>query len=124
MSVSFVASPTDPLARFRTIWDIDFEYQTDVYLHPRPTCMFARERRSGREIFMWRPQLLELRQAPFETGPDDLVIAYSSPAEMSCFRMLGWPAPHNVLDPYVETIAAINGLEIEGLQEKRPSLPE
>ena len=117
-------SPTDPLARFRTIWDVDFEFQTDVYLHPRLTCMFARERRSGREIFLWRKELLELRQAPFETGPDDLMIAYSAHSELSCFRMLGWPFPHNVLDPYLETIAAINGLDIEGLEEKRPSLVE
>jgi hypothetical protein len=126
MSGNCAVLSVDPLARFKTIWDVDFEYQTDVHLHPRPTCMFAREQRSGREIFMWRSELLvsSSLRAPFDTGPDDLVIAYSSPAEMSCFRMLGWSTPHNVLDAYVETIAAINGLEIEGLKEKRPNLVE
>ena len=128
MSGSCVASieallTSSALTRFKSIWHVDFEFRQDAYRHPLPVCMFTKEQYSGREIFLRRDQLLTLRRAPFDTGPNDLMVTYTN-AELSCFQILGWPFPYNVLDVYVETCAAINGLEIEGLKDKRPSLLE
>jgi hypothetical protein len=107
-----------------TIWHVDFEYREDANHHPVPVCMFAKEQRTGAEIFLRREQLLTLRQAPFGTGQNDLMVAYAANAELSCFLALGLPFPCNVLDVYVETSAAINGLDIEGLTTKRPNILE
>jgi DNA polymerase I len=110
--------------RFREVWHIDFEYRQDANHHPVPVAMFAKERRSGAEISMRRAALLASTRAPFDTGPNVLVVAYTAIAEMTCFYVLGWPRPHNVLCTYTETSAAINGLGIDGLVTKRPSLLE
>jgi DNA polymerase I len=137
MSDSSAGSPTNPgglqqyllstaswLRQFEGIWDLDFEFFEDDNRHPVPMCMFARERHTGTEIFLRREQLLTLRQAPFDTGPRSLMVAYAANAELSCFIARGWPFPCNTLDVYVEVSAAINGLDIEGLESKRPSLLE
>ena len=134
---SSAGSPTNPgglrqyllstaswLSQFEAIWSLDFEFFEDENHHPVPVCMFAREWHTSTEIFLRREQLLALRQAPFDIGPRSLVVAYAANAEFSCFVALGWPFPHNVLDVYVEVGAAINGLDIEGLELKRPSLLE
>jgi DNA polymerase family A len=111
--------------RFRSIWHVDFEFRQDCNHLPVPVAMFAREHRSGAEIGpLTRDQLLDMRRAPFEIGTDVLVTAYTITAELSCFKVLGWPAPANLLCAYFETNAAINGLDIEGLLEKRPNLLE
>ena len=57
--------------------------------------MVAREHFTGRVIRLWRDELLRLRHAPFDVGPDVLVLAYVAQAEMACFRALGWPLPMN-----------------------------
>jgi len=64
--------------------------------------MVARELVSGREIRLWRDQLLTLPAAPFNTGPDAVFVAYYASAEMGCFLALGWPPPSNVLDLFAE----------------------
>jgi DNA polymerase I len=120
----YLLSTASWLRQFEAIWDLDFEFFEDENRHPVPVCMFARERHTGTEIFLRREQLLALRQAPFDTGPRSLVVAYAANAELSCFIALGWPFPCNTLDVYVEVSAAINGLDIEGLVSKRPSLLE
>jgi DNA polymerase I len=45
-------------------------------------------------------------------------------AELSCFRAQSWPMPRHALCTYFETSAAINGLDIDGLETKRPKLIE
>jgi len=110
--------------RFREIWNVDFEFRQDKNHCPVPVAMFAKEHRTGAEIFMRRGELLACTRAPFDTGPDTLVIGYSVVAELSCFRVLRWPLPRHVLCSYFETAAAINGLDIVGLDKKRPSLLE
>ena len=99
----------DWLRRFDSVWHVDFEFRQDANHRPVPVCMFALEQHTGTEISLWRDQLLALRRAPFGTGPRDLMVAFAANAELSCFLVLGWPFPHNVLDPYVENIAVING---------------
>ena len=110
--------------RFREIWHVDFEFRQDENHCPVPVAMFAKEHRTGAEIAMHRNQLLASTRAPFDVGPDTLVIGYSVVAELSCFRVLRWPLPRHVLCSYFETSAAINGLDIVGLEKKRPSLLE
>jgi DNA polymerase I len=105
-------------ARFREEWHIDFEYREDANHLPVPVSLFAIERHSGATLFLRRDQLLKLKQAPFNTGPDSLIVAYAANAEMSCFLALGWPFPVNILDLYVETIAAINGDTTIWLEEE------
>ena len=111
--------------RFRAIWHVDFEYRQNNNHLPVPVAMFAKEHRTGAEIGpLTRDQLLSLRRAPFDTGPDVLVTSYSIVAELSCFKVLSWPIPRHLMCSYFETSAAINGLDIVGLEEKRPSLLE
>jgi hypothetical protein len=110
--------------QFREIWHIDFEYRFDANHLPVPVSLFAKEHRSGTEIKLRRPELLARRRAPFDTGPDVLVVSYSIVAELSCFAALSWPAPRRALCLYFETAAQINGLDIVGLKKKRPSLLE
>jgi hypothetical protein len=104
--------------RFPDEWHIDFEYREDANHLPLPVSLFAFERNSGTAQFFRRDELLKLKQAPFNTGPDSLIVAYAANAEMSCFLALGWPLPVNILDPYVETIAAINGDTTVWLEEE------
>jgi hypothetical protein len=94
-----------------------------------PICLYCREERSGQTISLWRDELLKLDRAPFDIGPGSLIVAYASNAELGCFLSLGWPFPVNVLDAYVETIAAVNGNanvwppEPEPGQKKRKGRP-
>jgi DNA polymerase I len=81
---------------------VDFEFRAEDGNRPEPLCMVAQELLTGREIRMWRPELLALRAAPFNTGPDAVFVAYYAAAEMSCFLALGWPPPRNVLDLFAE----------------------
>ena len=107
--------------RFRAVWHVDFEFrQNDNHL-PVPVAMFAKEHRTGTEIGpLTRDQLLNLRRAPFDIGPDVLVTSYSIVAELSCFKVLAWPMPRHLLCSYFETSAAINGLDIDRAREEAP----
>jgi hypothetical protein len=122
MSAGCVASSSDWRQRFRSIWHVDFEYREDANHLPVPVCMVAVEERTGTSIILRRSELLRLDRAPFGTGPDDLTVAYAANAELSCFLALGWPLPVNVLDVYVETIAAINGNTAIWPNKGRPGL--
>jgi DNA polymerase family A len=124
MSCSSAGLPSS-FDRFRAIWHVDFEYRQDGNHLPVPVAMFAREHRTGTEIGpLRRDQLLSMRRAPFDTGSDVLVTSYSIVAELSCFKVLSWPMPRHLMCSYFETSAAINGLDIVGLEEKRPGLLE
>jgi hypothetical protein len=105
--------------RFREEWHIDFEYREDADHRPIPVSLYAIERHSGTVLFLRRDQLLRLKQAPFNAGRDSLIVAYAANAEMSCFLVLGWPFPANILDLYVETIASINGDNSIWLEEEQ-----
>jgi hypothetical protein len=70
---------------FREVWAVDFEFNGALGECPRPICMVGRELLGGREIRLWRDELLALRRAPFDTGPDSVLVAYYASAEISCF---------------------------------------
>jgi hypothetical protein len=86
--------------------------------------MYAYEQQTGTEIQLWENELRACRRPPFDISADSLFVAYAANAELSCFLALGWSFPKNVLDAYVETIAAINGNTAVWAQKKRPSLLE
>jgi DNA polymerase I len=109
MSANCAASSISWLDQFETAWHVDFEYRQNANHCSVPVSLFAYEEHTGTELCLTRDQLLQLRRAPFGTGPRDLVIAYAANAEISCFQMLGWPQPRNVLDLYVEACAVLNG---------------
>jgi hypothetical protein len=58
---------------FRAVWAVDFEFNGPEGERPRPVCMVARECTTGREIRLWRDDLVKWRRAPFDTGPDALL---------------------------------------------------
>jgi DNA polymerase I len=99
------------------IWCVDFEFMAglDSGERPRPLCMVALELRTGRELRLWRNELLKLSRPPFATGPDALFVAFFAAAELGCFLELGWSRPARILDLYVEFRAKTN------IGGKRPS---
>jgi DNA polymerase I len=105
-----VAGQVRDLCRFQEVWCVDFEFRADPGERPWPVCLVAREYRLGHEIRLWRDQLLPLRRAPFETGPDALFVAYFASAELGCFLVLGWPLPANILDLFTEHRVQANGI--------------
>jgi DNA polymerase I len=124
MSNNCAALPIS-FGRFRAIWHVDFEFRFDANHCPIPVSMFAKEHRSGAEVFMRRSELLACRRAPFDVeSPDVLMTGYSLVAELSCFHALDWPAPRHGVCTYIETAALINGADIIGMTERRPKLLE
>jgi DNA polymerase I len=95
---------------FNEIWLVDFEFVAPDGERQRPVCMVAEEFLSGRQIRMWEEELRALPAAPFNTGPDCLLVAYFASAELACFRALGWPLPYNILDLFAEHRVITNGL--------------
>jgi hypothetical protein len=71
--------------------------------------MVAREAVTNQIIRLWQDELRRLHQAPFDVGPDVVVVAYMAAAEMGCFLELGWKLPINVLDLFVEHRVETNG---------------
>jgi DNA polymerase-1 len=82
-----IGGPIPP--QFSEVWLCDFEFGGADGEHPRVRCMVAKEFRSGREIRMWGHELLSQAHAPFDVGPQSLLVAYYVPAEMGCFIQLG-----------------------------------
>jgi DNA polymerase-1 len=97
---------------FRELWCVDFEFRSDPGESPWVVCMVAQELIGGRQIRMWRDELLELHRAPFDTGPDAALVAYYASAELGCFLELGWPLPVNVIDLFAEHRVETNGKKL------------
>jgi len=85
---------------FREIVVADFEFEAPEGERPVPVCLCAKELRSGREFRLFQDQLGPA--PPYATGPDVLFVAFAASAEFSCYKVLGWKMPENVLDLYVE----------------------
>jgi hypothetical protein len=94
---------------FKEIWAADFEFSAPPGERPSPICMVAMELISGRRIRLWQDDLSRMKEPPFSTGPDSLLVAYYASAEIGCFLSLGWPVPANVLDLYTEFRNLTNG---------------
>ena len=94
---------------FNQFWCVDFEYESGPGENPRPICMVAKELYSGHEVRMWRDDLGRCTSAPFGVGANSLFVCFYAPAEMGCFRALGWDAPAHVLDLFAEFRNLTNG---------------
>ena len=90
------------LSKFKEIWLVDTEFTERRGERVVPICLVAHELHSGRWLELWADELSAMTAAPFDVGPDSLVVAYASTAEMLCFRVLGWDAPENLVDLYAE----------------------
>lgn len=97
---------------FRELWCVDFEFRPDPGERSWPMCMVAQELIGGRQIRMWRDELLALRKAPFDTGGDVAFVAYYASADLGCFLELGWPLPVNVIDLFAEHRVETNGQKL------------
>jgi hypothetical protein len=97
------------LDAFREIVALDFEFTAIAGNRPEPVCLVAHEMRSGRRFRVWQDQFGPA--PPFATGPDVLFVAFYASAELSCYRVLGWPKPERILDLFVEFRARTNGLD-------------
>jgi len=82
---------------FSEIWVADFEFRHPDGGLPEPRCLVARNWRSGEVVRMWMDGVCA---SPF--APDDLLVAFYASAEVGCCLSLGWPAPRNLLDLFVE----------------------
>jgi hypothetical protein len=110
--------------RFREVWGWDTEFRPDANHRPDLVTLFAKEIRSGRTVRMRLADLIAAGRLPFGAEPDTLVESYSAVAELACCLAAGVHVPRNVLCTYAETSMLINGLEIDGLEDKRPGLLE
>jgi DNA polymerase-1 len=97
---------------------LDFEYRSTPGERTHPVCFVAHELRSGRIYRGWTNEGYACRP-PYAAGTGVAVICYQSGAELSCYRQLGWPYPHRILDLYIEFRRRTNGLVRAKLQ---PSL--
>ena len=119
---------------FGTIVVADFEYETsggDYELRngdlPVPLCMVAyvldENLQHVHTIRLWRGEFGSA--PPFDAGPDALFVAYSAWAEMTCFKLLGWPFPTHIFDQHTAYLATSNILlpynpdEVRGKPRKR-----
>jgi len=88
----------------------DFEYEVADGDLPDPLCMVAHvldeKLRHVRTIRLWRGEFGA--EPPFDIGPDALFVAYSAWAEMTCFKVLGWPFPVHIFDQHTAYLAASN----------------
>ena len=73
---------------FKEIWVVDFEFGAERGERPVPICLVTLE--SRRKLELWQGELQQLSAAPYNTGPDSLVVAYYAPPEMGCHLALGW----------------------------------
>jgi len=97
------------LNRFSAVWSIDFEFSQPPGERPNVACLVASEFHSKRIVRADMDQLRQMKQAPFDVGPDSLIVAYFSSAEWNCFLSLGWELPARVLDLWTEFKVAWNG---------------
>jgi len=102
--------PLAALDAFDEVWSVDAEYSASAGHRPDPICMVAREMRTGRELRIWRDELMMMRAAPFRTDSRALFVSYAAAAECGVFHVLGWPKPTRVLDLFAEFRAMTNGL--------------
>ena len=93
---------------FREAVAVDFEFTALPGERPVPVCCVGYELRSGQRFRIWKDQFGPV--PPYASGPDVLFIAYVASADLGCYRVLGWPMPERILDPYVEFRNLTNGL--------------
>jgi hypothetical protein len=110
-----MAFPFDnPFGDYDDVIAYDFEYQIDGGRHQDPPTgrdkggrqlplsLATRSLRTGEARVFWRDQLLQMRQAPFDTGPRTLALNWFASAESHCFVALGWKQSERLVDLFAE----------------------
>lgn len=99
---------------YKAIYIVDTEYfGADAELKT-PVCLVCHELISGRTTRYWQDELLRLSSAPFDTGPDSLLVSYYAPAELGVFRQLNWTMPERIFDCFAEFSCETNGQNVQG----------
>jgi DNA polymerase-1 len=93
---------------FREAVALDFEFIAIDGERPDPVCLVAHELMSGRRFRIWRDEFGPA--PPYAHGPDVLFVAFYASADLGCYRVLGWPMPERIFDPFIEFRARTNGL--------------
>lgn len=88
---------------------LDFEFFGAEGDNPKIVCLVTTDLLTGDTQRYWRDVLLQMPQAPFDTGADTLILAYFAPAEMQCFQTLNWDPPECLVDLFVEFRRLTNG---------------
>jgi hypothetical protein len=115
---------------FGTIVVADFEFELeggDYNLQvgdlPVPLCMVAyvldEHLQHVRTVRMWRDEFMAARRPPFNIGDDDVFVAYAAQAELTCFKVLGWPFPKHIFDLHTAYLSVSNILLPYDPDEKR-----
>ena len=94
---------------------IDFEFRPRGGIEGNPIeviCMVALDMTSNQYTHYWSDDLYAMKALPFQTFDNTVFVAYFASAELSCFEVLGWTMPDNVLDLYAEFRNLTNGLSL------------
>jgi hypothetical protein len=103
-----------PFPAYDDVIAYDFEYQIDGGRHQDPEkgldkggrqlplSLATRSLRTGEARVYWRDQLLQMRRAPFDTGPRTLALNWFASAESHCFAVLGWEQSQHLVDLFAE----------------------
>ena len=97
------------LRQFAEVWLVDFEFVATPGNLPIPICMVAIEYWTRNKIVLWAEELTSMERAPFDVGPNTLVVAYYASADLGVFVSLGWDLPLHVLDLFAEFRVLTNG---------------
>jgi DNA polymerase-1 len=121
----------NPFGDYDDVIAWDFEYQIDGGRHQDPEngrdkggvqlplSLAVRSARTGEARVYWRDQLLQMRRAPFDTGPRTLSLNWFASAESHCFAALEWKdRPQRLIDVFAEERWLRNGYA----NNKHPSL--
>jgi hypothetical protein len=98
------------VVRFKEVWFVDFEFQTQPGERPLPVCLVGLEFYSGRKIRLWWDQFGD--RPPYPVDAESLFVAYLASAELGCHEVLGWTMPARVLDLCVEFRLISNGVQL------------
>jgi len=119
-----------PFGGYDDVLSYDFEYQIEGGRHQNPETgrdkggkqlplsLAVRSLRTGEAQKYWRDQLLQMRRAPFDTGPRTLALNWFASAESHCFAALGWSQSERLVDLFAEYRWLRNGYH----DNKHPSL--
>jgi hypothetical protein len=92
---------------------VDFEFRPQGGREgnlPEVICMVALEVGTGTYHRLFQDELYLLTHPPFSINCKTVIVSYFASAEMSCFHVLNWNMPENVLDLYAEYRNRTNGL--------------
>jgi hypothetical protein len=101
----------NPLAHYRRVWVIDFEFHAPAGERPKPICFVARDVLNGDVVRQW---LWDdpTNSPPFAVGPDSLSVCWYASAEWGCFLARGWALPVRTIDLFAEFRLATAGLPV------------